>query len=182
MPDHPSASMAAPGAAPGQRRGRMRQAAVVATVLAAAFAGDQASKRWAWENVPARINRGATSFLGPEVSRWYADPWSGRVLDALSASLLAAALVVLLRRRRSRLVLSSAALLLGGCASNLLDRLGMDAVTIPGSGRGVVDFILVSGTWYNVADLVIMVGALLGGAAVRRFRQGARARGGPPRR
>jgi hypothetical protein len=46
--------------------------------------------------------------------------------------------------------------MLGGWCSNLLDRLGLHYWTAPGSVRGVVDFILVDGARYNVADLFIV--------------------------
>jgi lipoprotein signal peptidase len=46
--------------------------------------------------------------------------------------------------------------MLGGWGSNLLDRLGMHYWTAPGSVRGVVDFIRITGASYNVADLFII--------------------------
>jgi lipoprotein signal peptidase len=53
-------------------------------------------------------------------------------------------------------VLLSGALVIAGLGSNLLDRLGMHAVTAPGSVRGAVDFIHVGRPCLNLADFVIV--------------------------
>jgi lipoprotein signal peptidase len=165
------------------RAGAAGQAFTVLAVLVAVIAEDQVTKWWAWRCAAHPIiNRGATGFLGIAVSEWYADPRSGAVLDLLSTVVLALALVVLLRRARRARVLLPAALMIGGWDSNLLDRLGMHAVTAPESGRGAVDFIHFGLYYYNFADFFILIGTVLfvcvavDGAVVAGGRRRARVR------
>jgi lipoprotein signal peptidase len=138
-------------------RGRLRQRLIVLTLVAAVIVLDQAAKWWAWRHASwAEINSGGDLLVGPTVSRWYANPVAGALLDFLDFGVLNIALSTLVRRRRPAVVVVPAALMLGGCASNLLDRLGMHYWTAPGSVRGVVDFISAAGSTYNVADCFIV--------------------------
>jgi lipoprotein signal peptidase len=126
-------------------------------VVAAVIVLDQSIKWWAWRHVSgAKINSGGDVLVGRAIGAWYARPVTGALLDLLSFGLLSAALFILVRRRRPAAVLVFGALMLGGWGSNLLDRLGLHYWTAPGSVRGVVDFILVDGARYNVADLFIV--------------------------
>jgi lipoprotein signal peptidase len=131
-------------------------------LLAAVIVLDQVVKAWAWRSTStARINYGGNAFVGDTVSRWYADPVTGAVLDLLDFGLLAAAVVVLLHGRRPTAVLVTGSLMVGGWISNLVDRLGLHHLTAPGSVRGAVDFIPLGGIYYNVADVFIVCGTLL---------------------
>lgn len=133
------------------------QRSMVLILVAAIIVLDQAAKWWAWRHVSwARINPGGDLLVGPTISRWYAGPVTGAVLDLLDFGLLSIAVSTLVRRRRPATVAVPAALMLGGWSSNLLDRLGMHYWTAPGSVRGVVDFIHVAGSTYNVADFFII--------------------------
>jgi lipoprotein signal peptidase len=169
MTEQANASMAVAVEARRERFDRVRLARAVAILLGLVVAADQAGKWWAGRHVLTIVNPGATGFLGPVVSGWYADPWRGQVLDALSGTALAVALTVLIRRPRCRLVLVSASLTIGGWGSNLLDRLGLHALTYPGSERGAVDYIRFGRYLYNLADVLILVGALLGLATSLRW-------------
>ncbi len=135
---------------------------VVLTLLAAVVVLDQCTKGWAWRHSPlAKINYGGNVFVGDTVSRWYADPVTGALLDFVDVGVLTVAAIVLIRRRSPAFVLVPGALMVGGWISNLLDRLGMHHVTAPGSVRGAVDFIPLGSIRYNVADVFIVVGTLL---------------------
>jgi hypothetical protein len=80
----------------------------------------------------------------------------------MGSVVLIAALGRLLGRRRSVHILLGGGLVAAGCASNLLDRLGMHHWSAPGSARGVVDFIPSGGaSRCNLADLGIVLGAML---------------------
>jgi lipoprotein signal peptidase len=136
--------------------------AVLLAPLLAVIVVDQASKWWAWRHVPqAQINYGGDVLVGATLSRWYAGPATGALLDLLDVGLLGLALVLLVRGRRPARVLVTGALTLGGWVSNLLDRLGLHYLTAPGSVRGVVDFLPLGQIRYNVADLFITGGTLL---------------------
>jgi lipoprotein signal peptidase len=138
-------------------RGRLGQRLIVLTVVAAVIVLDQAAKWWAWRHASwAEINSGGDLLVGPTVSRWYADPVTGALLDLLDFGVLSIAVSILVRRRLPAVVVIPGALMLGGWASNLLDRLGMHYWTAPGSVRGVVDFISAAGSTYNVADCFIV--------------------------
>ncbi len=129
--------------------------------LAAVIVTDQATKWWAWREVPhARINFGGDPLVGPAVDRWYADPVTGAVLDFLGAVVLVLAVFAFVRRRHPAVLRASAALAIGGWISNLLDRLGMHRLTAPGSVRGAVDFVPIGRYYFNVADFFI-IGATL---------------------
>jgi lipoprotein signal peptidase len=156
-----SAATATPrgqGEAPGRKRGdKPRQWLIALAVVVTLIVLDQSVKWWAWRHVSgAKINPGGDVLVGHAIGAWYADPVTGALLDLLSFGLLSAALFILVRRRRPAAVLVLGALMLGGWCSNLLDRLGLHYWTAPGSVRGVVDFILVDGARYNVADLFII--------------------------
>ena len=132
---------------------------MVLAVLVAVISVDQVVKWWAWRHVStARINYGGNAFVGSTVSRWYANPASGALLDLLDFGLLTVAVAVLLHRRRPAIVRLTGTLMIGGWTSNLVDRLGMHYWTAPGSVRGAVDFIPLGNLCYNVADLFIVCG------------------------
>jgi lipoprotein signal peptidase len=137
----------------------LRSPAIV--LLVAVVAVDQSVKWWAWRHTDtACINFGGDIFVNATISRWYANPVSGAVLDLLGAGLLMAATAFLVHRRRPVVVLVMGALTIGGWASNLVDRLGLHYWTAPGSVRGAVDFIPFGDIYFNVADVFILVGTL----------------------
>ncbi|HYQ66406.1 signal peptidase II [Actinophytocola sp.] len=134
----------------------------VFALLALAIVVDQLGKWWAWRHAPlAKINYGGNIFVGDTISRWYADPTTGALLDLMDFGVLSAAAFVLIRRRPPPVVLVPGGLMVGGWISNLFDRLGMHYVTAPGSVRGAVDFIPLGPIRYNVADLFIVCGTVL---------------------
>src|SRR6476469_1852716 len=134
----------------------------VFALLALASVVDQLGKWWAWRHAPlAKINYGGNIFVGDTISRWYADPTTGALLDLRDFGVLSAAAFVLIRRRPPPVVLVPGGLMVGGWISNLFDRLGMHYVTAPGSVRGAVDFIPLGPIRYNVADLFIVFGTVL---------------------
>jgi lipoprotein signal peptidase len=134
----------------------------VFALLALAIVVDQLGKWWAWRHAPlAKINYGGNIFVGDTISRWYADPTTGALLDLMDFGVLSAAAFVLVRRRPPPVVLVPGGLMVGGWISNLFDRLGMHYVTAPGSVRGAVDFIPLGPIRYNVADLFIVCGTVL---------------------
>jgi lipoprotein signal peptidase len=123
---------------------------------------DQLGKWWAWRHAPlAQINYGGNIFVGDTISRWYADPATGALLDLMDFGLLSTAAFVLIRQRPPVVVLVPGGLMVGGWISNLFDRLGLHYVTAPGSVRGAVDFIPLGQIRYNVADVFIVCGTLL---------------------
>jgi lipoprotein signal peptidase len=142
-----------------RKRDVLRSPAIV--LLVAVIAVDQAVKWWAWRHTDtACINFGGDIFVNATISRWYANPVSGAVLDLLGFGFLLAATAFLVHRRRPVVVLVLGALTIGGWASNLGDRLGLHYWTAPGSVRGAVDFIPFGDIYFNVADVFIMVGTL----------------------
>lgn len=184
-------TVAAPPAFHPEPGGRPRRRWIVFAPLALVVLLDQTTKWWAWRQVPkVIINRGGDILVGPVIGRWYAGPVTGVLLDLLSIALLSTAAGVLLRRRLPILVTASAALAIGGWTSNLLDRLGLHAWTVPGTVRGALDFIPLAGYYYNIADVFIVVATLLfvlsfgwwlaGRAGDRRARLPARAGTGAP--
>jgi lipoprotein signal peptidase len=139
------------------RSGRGRWPAAIALVVVVVVVGvDQATKSWAWRHVAATINDGGDVLVGPMVGRLYAEPLTGALLDALGAAVLGLAAYKVMRGRRPILVRVPGMLAIAGWASNLLDRLGLHALTAPGSVRGAIDFIPVGDYYYNVADLFII--------------------------
>jgi len=140
-----------------ERKNRLRQRLMVLALLAAVIAVDQAAKWWAWRHVSGvNINPGGDFLTGPTIGRWYAHPVTGALLDLMSFGLVSIAVAALVRRRRSVAVTVCGSLMVGGWASNLLDRLGMHYWTAPGSIRGAVDFIGLSGHCWNLADFFII--------------------------
>jgi lipoprotein signal peptidase len=136
------------------------------TVLFTVGAADQATKAWAWRNLPAaHINSGAGLLFGPHLAEWYRDGVRGLLIDVVGTTLVLGLAALLLRRHRPTLSFLGVALVLSGWASNLADRLALHTVTAPGSARGVVDFLRWNGRLWNVADLAIIAGAALGVAA-----------------
>jgi lipoprotein signal peptidase len=146
-----------------ERQERSAARVLVLALLTAVVVLDQTAKWWAWRHATwAQINYGGNALVGATLSRWYAKPLSGGLLDLLDFGLLSVAVAVLLRRGRPAMVLVTGALMIGGWASNLVDRLGMHYLTAPGSVRGAVDFIrLGRNYYYNVADVFIVCGTLL---------------------
>jgi lipoprotein signal peptidase len=130
---------------------------VVLALLAAVVVVDQAVKWWAWRHVPwTKINSGGDVLVGPLIGTWYAGRVTGALLDLLDFGLLSIAVSLLARRQTTAAVWVPGALMTGGWGSNLLDRLGFHYWTAPGSVRGVVDFIHISGYYYNLADFFII--------------------------
>jgi lipoprotein signal peptidase len=139
-----------------------RQGLVAFGLIATIHLVDQATKWWAWRNASkAIINAGGTWLIGRPVSGLLSGPVSGPILDLLSVGLLTLAGFILVSRRRRALFLVAGALMIAGWSSNLLDRLGMHAVTAPGSVRGAVDFIPLGPPYWNVADFVIVGATVL---------------------
>jgi lipoprotein signal peptidase len=139
-----------------------RQGLVTFRLIALVSVVDQATKWWAWRSAfPAIINSGGTWIVGQPVSGLLSGPVSGPTLDLLNVGLLSLAGFILVSRPRGTLFLVSGALMIAGWSSNLLDRLGMHAVTAPGSVRGAVDFIPLGPPYWNVADFVIIAATVL---------------------
>jgi len=163
-----------------------RQSAVVLALIAAVVVLDQAVKWWAWRHVPwTKINSGGDVLVGRTIGAWYAGPVTGALLDLLDVGLLSVAVSALARCRMTAAVSVPGALMAGGWGSNLLDRLGIHYWTAPGSVRGAVDFIPISGHLYNIADFFIigctplfLLGA--GYQGVRAAVRPAAPRGAPP--
>jgi len=156
-----SAAVRAAAAAPASARRGWLLLAVVSAVGAL----DQASKAWAWRELPlVHINSGGGLLFGDRAGTVYRDGRLGTAIDLAGVALVALVAAVLLRFRWPRLPFLGAALVLGGWASNLADRLGLHNVTAPGSARGVVDFLRWGGRLWNVADVVMIAGVLLGAA------------------
>jgi lipoprotein signal peptidase len=161
-PGHPPAPAGAqrPGGARPHvtpPRKRFSQRLIVLTLLAAVIMVDQAVKWWAWRHAAGPyINPGGDFLTGPVISRWYAGPLTGALLDLVDVGLVGTAVAVLARRRRPAAVTICGSLMVGGWASNLLDRLGMHYWTAPGSIRGAVDFIGVGNQCWNLADFFIV--------------------------
>jgi lipoprotein signal peptidase len=145
------------------REARLRRPQwMVGLLMAMVVVADQASKWWAWREVPeVRINFGGDPLVGHTVGDWYANPVTGGLLDLVSAVVLSAAVLMLVRLRFPVALRTIAALAVGGWSSNLLDRIGMHRVTAPGSARGAVDFIHVGRYYVNVADFVIVAGTVV---------------------
>jgi lipoprotein signal peptidase len=166
-----------------------RQGLVTFGLIATVSILDQTTKWWAWRNASrAIINSGGTWIIGRPVSGLLSGPVSGPILDLLNVGLLTLAGFILVSRPRRALFLVTGALMIAGWSSNLLDRLGMHAVTAPGSGRGAVDFIPLGPPYWNVADFVIVTATVLSLVAActrghRRARAGTAARpsSAPPR-
>jgi lipoprotein signal peptidase len=139
---------------------RQRQAAL--SLLLTVVLVDQITKWWAWRFASkAIINTGSTWFIDGPVSEWFRDPVTGRFLDLANVVLLSVAGVLLVRRPRRPLLLVAGSLMLAGWGSNLLDRLGLHALTAPDTVRGAVDFIPLGPAYYNVADQFIVAATVL---------------------
>ena len=133
---------------------------LVLASAACAIAVDQLTKAVAAHPV---VNKGGTGHLLPDAVRaLWAHPHVGAVLDLLDVVPLAIMLTLALRAtsRRRRFAWT---LLFAGWASNWADRIGLSALTQPGSPRGAVDWLRLSGVpgVYNGADLLILTGGLL---------------------
>jgi len=148
--------------APVVRKSGLGHQPAVLALLVVVILVDQVTKWWAWRHASlAKINYGGNIFVGDTISRWFADPATGALLDLMNFGVLTAAALILIRRRLPVLVLVPGALMVGGWISNLVDRLGAHHVTAPGSVRGAVDFIPLGSIRYNVADVFIVCGTLL---------------------
>lgn len=155
---------------PGPRGPRGRR--VLLAVMAAGVVLDQVTKAAA--PLPV-VNQAGTSYLLPtSVRQLWAHPHVGAALDLLDVAPLLLLLTLAVRAgdRRGQL---GWALLGAGWASNWLDRIGLSAVTQPGSPRGAVDWVRLPGVpgVYNLADgLIVAGGLLLAGAAIGRVGRG----------
>jgi lipoprotein signal peptidase len=137
------------------------QARLLVAVVLAVTTVDQLAKAWAWRHLELiHINSGTGLLLGDRTGAWYRDADLGPLLDGVAVTVVLALAVLLVRRPRPPLVFLGLATMLAGWASNLGDRLGLHAVTSPGTGRGVVDFIRWNGRLWNVADLFVIAGAV----------------------
>jgi lipoprotein signal peptidase len=155
---------------PGSRTARGRH--LLVAVLAAGIVLDQVTKGAA--DLPV-VNEGGTSYLLPTPLRMlWAHPHVGAALDLLDVAPLAVLLTFAVRAKDLPLQLGWG-LLAAGWASNWLDRIGLSALTQPGSPRGAVDWVRLPGVpgVYNVADGLIVAGALvLAGVAISRVGRG----------
>jgi lipoprotein signal peptidase len=141
---------------------RRRQGAITLGLLVAVVVLDQATKWWGWRYAPeAIVNTGSTWFIGDPVRGWVSGPVTGPLVDLLALGLLVVIGSSLVRRLRRPLLLVAGALMIAGWGSNLLDRLGVHAVTAPGSDRGAVDFIPLGPVFFNLADVVIVAATVL---------------------
>jgi lipoprotein signal peptidase len=148
---------------------------VLLGLFALVLATDQATKWFAWRHIGGTlINDGGYILLSPVIRSWFAGPRTGAVANVVGIVLVLAAVAWLLQHRRRRIVLIGGALIAAGWTSNLLDRFGLHQWSAPDSPRGVVDFIPSGGvSRCNVADLWIVLGALVLGYAIGRRRHGA---------
>src|SRR4051794_884900 len=156
---------------PGSREPHSRHRALLA-VLVAGMVLDQATKAVAHHPV---VNQAGTSYLLPNpVRQLWVHPHVGAALDLLDIAPLLLLLTLALRAGDLRLQLGWG-LLCAGWASNWLDRIGLSAVTQPGSPRGAVDWVRLPGVpgIYNLADgLIVAGGLLLAGTAISRVGRG----------
>lgn len=155
---------------PGSRTPRGRS--LLLAVLAVGIVLDQVTKAAADSAV---VNEAGTSYLLPTPVRMlWAHPHVGAALDLLDVAPIVLLLTLAARARDRRLQLGWL-LLCAGWASNWLDRIGLSAVTQPGSPRGAVDWVrmpVVPGV-YNLADgFIVAGGLLLAGVAISRVGRG----------
>src|SRR3954462_8831151 len=121
---------------PGTREPPSRRLLLV--VLAVGIALDQVTKTAAHAPV---VNQAGTSYLLPtSVRQLWAHPHVGAVLDLLDVAPLVVLVTLALRAVDPRLH-PGGGLLSAGWASNWLDRVGLSALTQPGSPRGAVDWV-----------------------------------------
>ena len=153
----PSARPTAPGPRPPESpRARL----LVAGVLAVGFVADQVTKAIA----PGGhvINPGGTAYLLPKGARGlWEGPHVGAALDLLAVVPLVV-MVVLALRAGSTGARAGWSLLAAGWGSNWSDRIGLSAITQPGSPRGAVDWLRVPGISgiYNLADVLVVAGTI----------------------
>jgi lipoprotein signal peptidase len=149
-----------------------RDRLVLAAVLAGAILLDQVTKATASTTV---VNEAGTSYLLPQPVRMlWAHPHVGAALDLLDLAPLLLLLALAVRATDRRVQLGWG-LLAAGWASNWLDRIGLSALTQPGSPRGAIDWVRLPGVpgIYNLADGVILTGGLLlAGVAISRVGRG----------
>jgi lipoprotein signal peptidase len=153
-------------------RRRHRRVLIVVAVFVVVIGTDQATKWLAWRGIDgALINDGGYILLSPVIRSWFAGPTTGAVANAVGLLLVLAGVIWLLRRWRALPTVVGGALVAAGWASNLLDRIGLHEWSAPDSPRGVVDFIPSGGvSRCNIADLWIVLGALVLGYAIGRRR------------
>lgn len=138
-------------------RGRL----LVAAVVTAGLLVDQATKAIA----PGGhvINPGGTAYLLPDrVRALWEGPHVGALLDLVAVVPLMV-MVALALRARTPIGRVGWSLLAAGWGSNWADRIGLSALTQPGSPRGAVDWLHVPGISgiYNLADLLVVSGTLV---------------------
>lgn len=152
---------AAPQQGANQRAAR-KQGTLLVALMAAVALVDQSVKWWAWRHFPwAQINPGGDAITGSRIGTWFADPFTGALLDLMNVGVVCIVIYILMHCRLHPAVRVTGALVTGGWGSNLLDRLGVHYWTAPDSVRGVVDFIHVDGAYYNLADFFIIFGTPL---------------------
>jgi signal peptidase II len=151
-----------PSADADRRRLRQRRL-LVAGIVVAVIALDQATKAWAASGLrdsPVSVIGSTVEFqLARNTGSAFSLFQTVTPLLAVLAVALVAVLVRTLNRTEDRMVLVALALVLGGALGNVSDRL----FRAPGFLHGaVVDFIKV-GSWptFNVADSAITIGAVL---------------------
>lgn len=150
--------------------GRLRRLAVAFPFIAVCVGCDQVSKMWAEETLTGSASH---EWLGGAVRVLYAqnpgaflglgaglpEPVRAALLVGVAGALLAAILLVLVRSERvTPLALVAGALLLAGGLGNLLDRLFRDGLVVDFMNLGLGP---VRTGIFNVADVQLMVGALL---------------------
>ncbi len=149
--------------ADADRQGLRNRRLLVAGIVVAVVALDQATKAWATSG----LRDGPVSIIGSTVEFQLARNTGSAFslfqtvtpLLAVVAVVLVAVLVRALDRTGDRVVLVALALVLGGALGNVADRLFRSPGFLHGA---VVDFIKVGG-WptFNVADSAITIGAVL---------------------
>jgi lipoprotein signal peptidase len=139
----------------------VRARLLVAAIVTAGLLVDQATKAIA----PGGhvINPGGTAYLLPDrVRSLWEGPHVGALLDLLAVAPLVV-MVALALRARSAPARVGWSLLATGWGSNWADRIGLSALTQPGSPRGAVDWLHVPGVSgvYNLADMLVVGGTLV---------------------
>lgn len=104
------------------------------------------------------------AYLPVSIRRLYVGPITGALLDSIAIVLLGVIGIAALRKLHSHLAGVGVIVLVGGMTSNLLDRLGLAAITQGVKERGVVNWFQLgfhSVRVGNVADCCYLIGILL---------------------